>query len=296
MKNNKLIITAASQSYGQSLLALLGSLNLNWPKHPQILVYDIGLDDDTLARLHENKIQVKKVPIFCDHWRKHFTWKIWCLNNAPAQDILWMDAGLVVLEPLDEIFDSLNYQGYFLVPNYHLLDWEASDAASRGCGVSAEFRNGKLTLAATMMGFKKTGKVLTVLEEALEVSLTEYHIAATETAHRHDQTLISLLMYKHFKRVVISDGIVYLGYLSPSQTPGQKVWAHRRYMLPGDMAFFASHITMSGPAYMPEEPAKIKPERKPLIFIVVYFVKRLLLQLFNKDKKQYVHVYDGVRD
>ena len=85
---SRLIITAASGAYGPSLLALLGSLNLNWPNHPPVRVYDIGLNDGTLQVLAENQIEVIKVPPFCPHWRKHFTWKIWCLNNAPARDIL----------------------------------------------------------------------------------------------------------------------------------------------------------------------------------------------------------------
>ena len=48
---NRMIITAASSTFGPSLLALLGSLNLNWPGHPPVRVYDIGLDEDTLGDL-----------------------------------------------------------------------------------------------------------------------------------------------------------------------------------------------------------------------------------------------------
>ena len=192
---HRLIVTAASKSYGMSLLALLGSLTLNWPDHPPLIVYDIGLDDDTLMRLRSASIKVATVPHFCPHWRKHFTWKIWCLNDAPARDILWLDAGLVVLKPVDEIFAALEERGYFLVPNGHLLDWEASEAACKGCGVTAEFRIGKPTLAGSLMAFRKTGKVLALLEEALAAALIEENIAATDVRHRHDQSIISLLAY-----------------------------------------------------------------------------------------------------
>jgi hypothetical protein len=64
MNFEKLIITAASEVYASSLLALLGSLNLNWPEHPPVLVYDIGLDEATLTILNAHNILVKKFPPF----------------------------------------------------------------------------------------------------------------------------------------------------------------------------------------------------------------------------------------
>jgi hypothetical protein len=249
-----LIITAASKAYGPSLVALLGSLNLNWPNHPPVLVYDIGLDVATLNWLDKNRVPVKKVPSFCPHWHKHYTWKLWCLNDAPAQDIIWMDAGILVLQPLDEIVEVVQKQGYFLSTNYESLEWEASDEACTGCGVPAAFREGKLTLPAALMGFRKTGKILQVLKEALSVALVEKNITATKVAHRFEQAIISLLMYKHLGRIVIADGKVYLASLSPKQIPGQKIWVHRRQILKEDVQHFAAHVTGPGEPYTPTEP------------------------------------------
>ena len=113
---DQMIITAASSTFGPSLLSLLGSLNLNWPGHPQVRVYDIGLNDETLHVLDTHNIEVVKVPEFCPHWKKHFTWKIWCWNDAPASEILWLDAGLVVLKPLDEVFHAAQKPGTCWVP------------------------------------------------------------------------------------------------------------------------------------------------------------------------------------
>ena len=121
LSKNKLIVTGASVSFSQSLLALLGSLTLNWPEHPPVLVYDLGLDEQILGTLHENQIQVRKVPPFVPHWRKHFTWKVWCWNDAPARDVFWLDAGVVVLHPLDDVFMAIDKIGYFITPTYYLL-------------------------------------------------------------------------------------------------------------------------------------------------------------------------------
>jgi hypothetical protein len=251
---NNLIVTAASKAFGPSLLALLGSLTLNWPDHPPILVYDLGLDKTTLNWLETKQISVTKIPSFCPHWRQHFTWKIWCLNDANAQNILWMDSGLMVLQPLNEIFEVLHSQGYFFTVNYESLEWEASEEACKGCGLSMDFRNNKLTLAGGLMGFRKDGTVSEILKEALSVALVEKNIAATEVTHRHDQAIISLLAYKHLKSVVVADGTVYLAALSPRQIPGQKIWVHRRKLLPRDMNYLAAHIGTPGTTYAPSEP------------------------------------------
>jgi hypothetical protein len=249
-----LIVTAASEGYGPSLLALLGSLHLNWPHHPPVLVYDLGLDSGTLKWLEKNRVPVRRVPPFCEHWRQHYTWKLWCLNDAPAHDIIWMDAGLVVLQPVNEILDALKTQGYFLTTNYESLDWEASDEACKGCGVPLEFRKNKLTLPATVMGFRKSGKIRQILEEALAVGLVEKNIAATKVSHRFEQAIISLLVYKHLGRILIADGTVYIGALSPEQIPGQKIWVHRRQILRKDLEHFATHIIGPGEPYMPSAP------------------------------------------
>ena len=122
LSKNKLIVTGASVSFSQSLLALLVSLTLNWPEHPPVLVYDLGLDEQILGTLHENQIQVRKVPPFVPHWRKHFTWKVWCWNDAPARDVFWLDAGVVVLHPLDDVFMAIDKIGYFINPTYYLFN------------------------------------------------------------------------------------------------------------------------------------------------------------------------------
>jgi len=292
---DRLIITAASRAFGPSLLALLGSLNLNWPDHPPVRVYDIGLDDNTLRTLDINHIEVVQVPPFCPHWRKHFTWKIWCWNDAPAHDVLWMDSGLVVLKPLNEVFPAMDHLGYFVVPTYHLLTENASEAACRGCGLDIKFRDGKMTLAGTFIGFRKEGQILRTLQEALSVAMVEEHIASTERMHRHDQAIISLLLYKHFGDMLMSDGIVYCGWLSPNQTPGQKVWVHRRDILPEDQAYFASQILNSGLPYMPRVPKKASFFRslwKMVFGTSERHIRRALRGQIGKEEEP----YNGIRD
>lgn len=290
--DSRLVLSAASASFGPSLLALLGTLNLNWPAHPPVRVYDLGMQSEILDTLQANQIEVVKVPPFCAHWRKHFTWKIWCLNDAPARHVLWMDAGLAVLQPLDEIFVSLDRLGYFVAPNNQLLDWEASEAACLGCGVAPAFRLGKPTLAGTMMGFQKYGAVGLVLQEALAVALNEAAIQATHPRHRHEQAILSLLLYKHFGSLLVADRQIYLGDWSPDQVAGQKIWLHRRRMLAQDLEFYRQHISLVGPPRLPLDPRKNRP-KNPFV-LGLRFLRSRYRRL--RQKLAPPIVYDGIRD
>ena len=281
----RLIITAASAGFGRSLLALLGSLDLNWPGHPDVLIYDLGLDASTLAALRRHHIRVKRVPPFCAHWRKHFTWKLWCLHDAPARDILWLDAGITVLAPLDDIFATIDRQGYFVVPNFQQLDWEASLAACAACEVAPEFRLGKATLAGGLMGFRKSGVIADVIAKANELALVEKNLAATTTRHRHDQALISLLLYKHLGDVTTADGIVYLGWDSPRQTRGQKVWVHRRALDPIDQDHYVAAIGTQGPAYVP-----------PVRHARTFRLREVPTRALRRARRAFVKIYDGIND
>jgi len=294
---DKMIITAASSTFGPSLLALLGSLNLNWPGHPRVRVYDIGLGDETLRVLNNKEIEVVKVPEFCPHWRKHFTWKIWCWNDAPASKILWLDAGLVVLKPLDEVFHAIGNIGYFVVPTYHPLVENASELACKGCGVDAGFRDGKVTLAGGFIGFKKEGKVLQILEEALSVALKEEYIAATKRMHRHDQAIISLLFYRELGSVLMADGVIYCSCFPLNDSPrssGRAVWVHRRSILPEDQAYFTSRIVETGPPYLPKDPVadrKLRTLWKKIFGPPERFIRRLIKGELGKEE-----THNGVRD
>lgn len=300
MEYNKLIITAASQLFAPALLVLLGSLNCNWKDHPPVWIYDIGLDAEFRKHLVDNSITVIQVPPFCDHWRKHFTWKIWCWNHAGARNILWLDAGVVVMKPLDELFTAIDQMGYFAIPNYQLLDYEASPEACLGCGLDPSFRIGKSTIAANVIGFKKDDISMKILKEAFDVAMIEKNMAATESTHRHDQALISLLLHKHYKNIILSDGQTYGGWKSPLQIRGQKIWVHRRAILEKDKKYFERYAFSNGPPYFPADPKM--QGLKGLIRKAARYSKGKILRWYLNGRqylvtrKPYMAPYDGIKE
>ena len=254
-KEEELIITGASKSYAGALLGLLGSLNVNWPTHPRVVVYDLGLELDVVDRLRGCGYEVRAVDRFCPHWRKHFAWKIWCWNDAPAPRFLWLDAGLAVLRPLDEVFHSIRTLGYFVVPTYHSLTENASVDACIGCGVAPEFRQNRMTFAGGIIGFDQSHSLSgPLLRRRFKLATVEEYLRATEPLHRHDQAVVSLLLHRDFGDVICSDGMVYGGWTSPRQVHCQKIWCHRGAMRDLDHEYFARHLALAGPVRMPLEP------------------------------------------
>jgi hypothetical protein len=242
-----LIITAASESYTAQLLSMLGSLRCNWPEHPPVLVYDLGLSEETTGFLAKAGFEVRKIPPFAPHWRQHYTWKLWCMHDAPAKRVLWLDAGCCVLRPIPEILDIVSAQGYFGLPNARPLEIEASEAACEGCGVSPDFRKGKVVVTAAVLGFLRGSKAEQVIEEAYSVGLTERFIRATRPEHRWEQAILSLQMYKHITPLILCDADTYFNEDWHARFTTQSIWAARRAMHFRDRRYFAASLT--GPAH-----------------------------------------------
>lgn len=252
-----LIITAASESYRPQLFSLLGSLRCNWPNHPPVMVYDMGLREGTGQLLRQAGFDVRIIPPFVPHWRKHYTWKPWCMNDAPAERVLWMDAGCCVLRPFPEVFDIIEKQGYFALPNYRPLEIEASEEACEGCGVPQEFRVGKISLAATLFGFLRGSSSERVVQECLKVASTERYIKATRPSHRHDQAILSLLMYRDVSPLILCDGTIYLYEDLRAKFTTHSIWAVRRFMHYKDKQFFASCLLGPASPHLPRASHKV---------------------------------------
>jgi hypothetical protein len=59
----------------------------------------------------------------------------------------------------------------------------------------------------------------------------------------------------------VADGTVYLGALSPTQIPGQKIWVHRRNIMKQDVEHFAANLRHPGEPYMPAPPYSLERAR-----------------------------------
>lgn len=107
------IITSASNKFFPSLLNLLGSIKTNYPNHPDVYVYDLGLSKTFIKELESIPwVHICYVPHFVPHWRICYTWKTYIFNNPIAESNFYLDAGNQILKPLDDIFTKIETNGY----------------------------------------------------------------------------------------------------------------------------------------------------------------------------------------
>lgn len=292
---DRMIITGASEIYADSLLALLGSIRRNWPGAPPVRVYDLGLSQATIHRLARVGQVPVQVPAFCTHWRKHYAWKTWCWLEAPARDVFWIDAGIAILAPTEEVFDRIAADGYFVIPSGFGLESEASAAACEGCRVPPGFRIGKPSFASGFIGFRKEGRVLDMLAEAHEVAKVERFIASAEPTNRHDQAIVSLLLHRSFPRICPADEQLFAGSRGPDQIPGQRAWVHRRRMRPEDLRALSECAASDGAPYRPS-PLPIPPAWKRAWKATFGRLESAARGIRRRYKLIDVSKYDGIRD
>lgn len=259
----RLIITAASSGYADALLALLGSLNCNWPGHPPVLVYDLGLPPPLLEKLQECGVLVRSVPVFCPHWREDFTWKPWCFLDAPADTYLWIDAGMCVLRPLWETFIGAEHLGYFAVALYnHPVAPSVPEPLIRNAKIEKGELDEMVSISSGLHALHKQGRGLALVEEAVQLALQHENMEATRPEHRHDQALMTILLNKYFGPLILADYHVYCHHYpdGPGVESRQKVWVHRRKMTREDQEFFLRYVGRPGPRHLPRKRVERPPD------------------------------------
>ncbi len=256
--HESLILTAASQAYADAVIALIGSAKANWPDHPEIRVYDLGMDAVTAARIGQfRKVTLVRVPEFCPHWRQHYVWRTWCVNEAPCARYLWLDAGAAVLRPMGHCFETIAKTGYFCVTTWWALRPQVNDHLRRYFSASNEWLESNCGISGGVHGLEKNDAGKHLLQEFYDISLDEKQFQATEPTHRHDQAVLSLLFYKHFGVPVCGDHPTYCG--THLGFPGQCVWIHRRSMVEADLQYFHSCAPDGGVKRLPQMPVVRAP-------------------------------------
>src|SRR5438045_3403327 len=101
-------VSGASERYGLWLLNMVGSVQTNSPIFDRIVLFDLGLSprQRRLVRAIQGA-ELRTVPPFVPHWREGRTWKTWIWTHVDCERLLWLDAGLTVLRPLDALLAQI---------------------------------------------------------------------------------------------------------------------------------------------------------------------------------------------
>lgn len=247
------MVTAADKKYAPYMFNMLSSLHANFPLHPVVYVFNLGM---TRAQCQELLgvpwLALQQVEKFAPHWKLNWAWKPYIWLQPAERYVLHLDAGIVVLRSLELWFLSIKKNMYLAISqNQPMSDITPLDYWSLVGLEKSRYENEEV-FAAGVWGFDKRSIVGKAVQEAYQLAKEGWTLGASEgevnpafdksiirncPRFRHDQTLINLTLRKHIKQsVVVRPLLKYCGLGGSNESPQQFIWLARRR--PDSMKFF----------------------------------------------------------
>lgn len=239
------IITSASNLFFPSLINLLGSIKKNYPNHPHVFVYDLGLSFFFRRELELiSNVSVIDLPNFCNHWRSCYTWKCYIFSNPLADLNFYLDAGNQVLKPLDGIFKEIEKNGYFTVEIIQELSEIVPKDYYSLFGLDSSSKEFKI-IQAGIFGFKNNYEMNEILKKIYDAGIAGLALGFSRSelyrnkgvnknifirdckCFRHDQTLLNILLRKNISHLKTNSYHKYSN-LRMDEESGQIIWNLRR--------------------------------------------------------------------
>jgi hypothetical protein len=235
------IITSASNKFFPSLLNLIGSVKKYNPEHPQIYIYNLGLNWFYRKELESIPgVKIVEFPKFISFWRKCYTWKSYIFKNPFSKYTFYLDAGNQVTGSLDKIFKQIETDGYVLVeqkthiseiiPTSFKSIFDLNDVDMKRDAIAAgifgfdrdniDFQNiiNRLydaSIAGLCLGYSKE-------ELWKNKGINKNYFIRDCPKFRHDTTIFSLLIYKYINNPRIDCSKRYSNILENSEE--QLIW------------------------------------------------------------------------
>lgn len=240
--SSKAIITSASNKFFPSLLNLLGSIEQNYPDHPDVYIYNLGLFFTFKKELEQIPwVHILEMPHFVPHWRACYTWKTHILNTPLADLNLYIDAGCQVLRPLTPLFEKIDIQDYLAVSQGYEVSLKDITPQDYVKEFKIEHINLKSeVITAGIFGFKKDSSIQNITALMYQAGVHEFCLGFSKTElwknkgvnktsyirdckmFRHDTTLISIFLYKEIHSLKIEDISLFSGQIE--NKPEQFIW------------------------------------------------------------------------
>ena len=224
-KTKKAIITSASNKYFPSLINFIGSIKENYPNHPDIYVYDLGLNFLFKKEIEKiDGVKLLKIPKFVKHWRSCYTWKTYILNTPISDLNFYIDSGCQILKPLDEIFEKIDSQDYlFISQGKEVLMKDITPIEYiKLLDIDTDILD-KEVIAAGIFGFKNNSNIKNITSVLYDSGVCGLSLGFSKNEQwknkgvnkndfirnckmfRHDTTLLSLFIYKNKSEYIIED-------------------------------------------------------------------------------------------
>ncbi|WP_374623684.1 hypothetical protein [Pandoraea sp.] len=246
MRDECAIVSSSDSKHSPYLANAIASLKINFPDHPRIIIYDIGL---TKAEKHEFRsidgVELRETPAFIPHWRLNWSWKLHTLTNNLPRYSLYLDLpNFVVMRSLAPLFCSIKASGYLLVSNGQFLREITPSDYWKFYELDSEIFKNSITFGAGIIGFDSSSNAREAIFRALNDVILGLNLGRSAceanknykpniirdcTCFRADQTLLNLAFRKEFgEKLVIRKPAPICGFGKSNDHPGQYLWYARR--------------------------------------------------------------------
>ncbi len=237
---SKALITACSNKFFPSVINLLTSIKVNYPDHPVIYVYDLGLFYTFRKELEMiDGVTVLPMPHFCSHWRSCYTWKTYIFAHPIADLNFYLDAGCHVLKPLDADFAIIEKDDVLLIDQEQTFADIVPKSYKEMFAIGDEFDT--LTIMhAGIIGFSNSEEAGQIFAKIYSAGIAGLALGFSPgdswrnkgpdksvfvrdcRLFRHDLTLVNIFFRKYWPHISIQSLETYHGGLLNS--PTQRIW------------------------------------------------------------------------
>jgi len=228
---------------------MLASLHVNFSNHPHVYVCDLGMSKTQINELRSVRwVTLLSMPHFAPFWNECFSWHQYIYTQPRERNRLHIDAGVVVLRPLEAWFLSIKKHGYIafsqgqtVVKTTPLDYFDKFGLDCEKIGLEETFASGVFGHDAESFAADAVKEVWDLAQKGwcLGYSKSEIHRAGKYDnilrdcdLFRQDQTLLNLSLRKHAGGpIIIRKPRLNLGLGTPDVHPRQYVWHSRRHPL-----------------------------------------------------------------
>lgn len=161
---------------------------------------------------------------------RNFAWKSFCISKSMSdcQSLLWIDAGVAITNNLIPLFERIENEGYLFIQNFQRInrDWISEECAINM--IVTEREMDAFQIHGNVMGFRNSMESNSLISDWNRSSSDSRNLISNNLNHRHDQTLISILINRHSLRLTNADGILFEGSDFPMGIKMSRLLVHRQ--------------------------------------------------------------------
>ena len=216
------VVTGANSDYFYSLITLLTTLfHRDDSSKYNLDIWDLGLTKNQLSLIDlclrpgwvVRKLSELGEPPFPGAYEAHlrnFAWKPACIEMSieNCDSLLWIDSGVAIANPIQSIFNDVKEKKIVVYKNNDFInrDWTSKSCADQIAATSSELNAPQIH--GNILAFHPSIESLNLLSKWHEACRDPKNVVSLEPSHRHDQSVLSLLVARFQIPIMSSTGII----------------------------------------------------------------------------------------